>query len=241
MRLRQIVLVCQHVSAFETLQRLLDLGEPYHDPGVGEFGVENAVFAFGDQFIEIIVPTISNCAAQRFINRTGEGPYMLLLQTPDLEAMRTHLDAQSIRRVWNGDFDDISGSHLHPSDLGGALISLDEARPAESWRWAGPDWEKKSVPGKVIGVDFACSDPAALAASWSRTLELPATQDGEDYGLLLEDSGFVSFQKSEINRMTSFHISVPDVSKTLSKAEELGLESEGQTVKLLGADIVLSN
>ena len=38
------------------LQSLLGLDPPFRDPGVAEFGIDNAVFVFGDQFIELVSP-----------------------------------------------------------------------------------------------------------------------------------------------------------------------------------------
>ena len=51
-RIRQLVWACESLASADDLKRLLDLGEPFADPGVAEFGLENAVFAIGDQFLE---------------------------------------------------------------------------------------------------------------------------------------------------------------------------------------------
>jgi hypothetical protein len=54
MRIRQIVFAARDLSAGSaTLAALLGLDAPFRDPGVAEFGLDNAVFVFGDQFIEI--------------------------------------------------------------------------------------------------------------------------------------------------------------------------------------------
>ena len=53
MRIRQIVFAAQHLHASrEALAVLFDLPPPFRDPGVAEFGIDNAVFTFGDQFID---------------------------------------------------------------------------------------------------------------------------------------------------------------------------------------------
>ena len=44
-RIRQLVWACESLASADDLKRLLDLGEPFADPGVAEFGLENAVFA----------------------------------------------------------------------------------------------------------------------------------------------------------------------------------------------------
>jgi hypothetical protein len=54
-RLRQVALVAAELApAAEALQEALGLGDPFHDPGVAEFGLDNAVFAVGDSFLEIV-------------------------------------------------------------------------------------------------------------------------------------------------------------------------------------------
>ena len=71
-RLRQAVLVAEDLEpTASALRRTLGLGEPFHDPGVGEFGLSNAVFAIGDCFLEVIAPTQSGTAAERYLERHG--------------------------------------------------------------------------------------------------------------------------------------------------------------------------
>ena len=56
-RLRQVALVardCGQVAG--ELRRAFDLPPPFHDPGVGRFGLVNAVFAVGDTFVEVVAP-----------------------------------------------------------------------------------------------------------------------------------------------------------------------------------------
>ena len=85
LRIRQLVIAANDLSTADALRAVLDLGAPYPDPGVGEFGLINAVFAIGDQFLEVIVPTRDDAPARRFINRQGEGGYMIIFHVPDIE------------------------------------------------------------------------------------------------------------------------------------------------------------
>ena len=145
-RLRQLVIAANSLDTADTLQSVLGLGEPFPDPGVSEFGLVNAVFAIGDQFLEVVVPTTDKAPARRFIDRGGEGGYMAIFQTDDMAALRTRVDGLSIRRVWNIDLPDISASHLHPADIGGAIVSVDEPRPAGSWRAEPARAAARTVP-----------------------------------------------------------------------------------------------
>src|SRR6185312_2950964 len=89
-RLRQAVLVAGELEpVVAMLQRELGLEEPFRDPGVGEFGLANAVFAIGDCFLEVVSPTVPGTAAGRQLERAGgDGGYMVLFDLEDLEGAR---------------------------------------------------------------------------------------------------------------------------------------------------------
>jgi hypothetical protein len=173
-RLRQAVLVAPDLEpAASALQQGLGLGEPYHDPGVAEFGLTNAVFAIGDCFLEVIAPARPGTAAGRYLERFGAGGYMVIFDLEDLDGARDRAERLGIRVVWRIDLPDIAGTHLHPADIGGAIVSLDRSRPYGSWRWGGPDWTGRvtpAAPGRLTGVTVAVSAPALVAERWGEVL-----------------------------------------------------------------------
>ena len=171
-RLRQAVLVASELEPVaEALERELGLRDPFNDPGVGEFGLRNAVYAIGDGFIEIVSPVKPDTPAGRHLERHGgDGGYMVIFQLDDLEAARRRVTDLGVRVVWQIDLPDISGTHLHPSDMRGASVSLDRPIPPESWRWGGPDWEGRAAPGRLAGVTMSVRDPEAVADRWDRVL-----------------------------------------------------------------------
>ncbi|HKJ24883.1 MAG TPA: VOC family protein, partial [Myxococcota bacterium] len=142
MRLRQVALVAEKLEAVtDALCGVLGVEIGYRDPGVAVFGLENAVMPIGDGFLEVVSPVADDAPARRYRERRGgDAGYMVMVQTDRFEADRARLDAAGVRVVWQGELPDIRGMHLHPKDTGGALLSLDEPVPAESWRWAGPAW-----------------------------------------------------------------------------------------------------
>ena len=71
-RLRQLVIAAETLETADRLGELLGLGAPFIDPGVKEFGLENRVYAIGDQFLEVVVPMTDSAPARRFIDR-GDG------------------------------------------------------------------------------------------------------------------------------------------------------------------------
>lgn len=178
MRLRQAVLVAQELEPVAAaLRTALSLGEPFRDPGVGEFGLANTVFAVGDCFLEVISPTQPETAAGRYLTRHGgDGGYMVIFDLEDLDGARSRALGLGVRVVWQLDLPDISGTHLHPADMRGAIVSLDQSRPYGSWRWGGPQWTAQigpSAPGRLAGITVAVGDPQAVAARWSEVLGVP--------------------------------------------------------------------
>jgi hypothetical protein len=240
-RIRQIVFAARDlVAARDRLAALLQLEPPFRDPGVVEFGIDNAVFAFGDQFIEVISPTRPDSACGRHLARHGDGGYMLILQTDDFEREDRRLSALGVRRVWSKRLDDISAMHLHPKDIGGAIVSLDQPRPAASWRWGGPDW--RVAPGRrgqqrVRGVALRSPDAQALAERWARVLDRPApVSSGAGWRLELED-GCAEFQPDThgLEGVAGFTLALADAGDTLARAGAMGLTVDGANIELLGA------
>ncbi|HEY2180058.1 MAG TPA: hypothetical protein VGH09_00115 [Solirubrobacteraceae bacterium] len=194
-RLRQAVLAAAELEPVErALRESLALGEPFRDPGVAMFGLQNAVFALGDCFLEIVSPTQPGTAAGRYLERHGgDCGYMVMFDLEDIAGARARADANAIRVVWQIDLPDISGTHLHPGDIGGAIVSIDASRPYGSWRWGGPEWTEQlgeGAPGALTGVVLAVADPAAVAARWADVLGVALDGDGQALAL---DGGEVRF------------------------------------------------
>lgn len=195
-RLRQAVLVAEALDpVVDELRSELGLGEPYADPGVAAFGLRNAVFAVGDCFLEVVSPIEpgTGTAAGRYLERHGgDGGYMLIFQFDDLDAARARAVALGMRVVWQIDLADISGTHLHPADTAGAIVSLDRAEPAGSWRWGGPEWTERvgePGPGELRGVVLRVADPSGVAPRWGELLGVPLDGLGVSFLPIQEGSG----------------------------------------------------
>ncbi len=183
MRLRQIALVTPELRDVEReICNQLGLEVCYRDPGLAHFGLRHGLYAIGDQLLEVVAPKQPNTTAGRFLERRGgEGGYMVLLQTDDLEQHKARVESSGIRIVHDGGVGDrgtsIHGIHLHPKDVGGAILSLDEADPPESWLWAGNDWQYHSLDAvvtRMVAVDIQADDPDAMAARWAKAIGIPA-------------------------------------------------------------------
>src|SRR5436309_2657557 len=180
-RLRQAVLVAADLDAVsDRLRDELGLRDPFADPGVAEFGLRNAVFALGDTFLEVVSPVKEGTAAGRHLERHGgDGGYMVIFQVDDLDAARERVRRLGIRVVWQIDLPDISGTHLHPADMRGAIVSLDRPYPPRSWRWGGPAWTGRvgnGAPGRVVGVTVDVVEPDVISKRWSTVLAIAGSE-----------------------------------------------------------------
>jgi hypothetical protein len=181
-RLRQAVLVARDLDAVAgALREQLGLGAPFHDEGVGHFGLRNAVMALGDTFVEVVSPVRDGTAAGRHLERLGgDGGYMVMFELDDVPAARERAAAAGIREVFEVDLADILDVHLHPRDVGGAIVAHDAPVPPGSWRWGGPAWEGRIPdhgPESVTGATVAAADPQAMAARWAGVLGAPVEDD----------------------------------------------------------------
>jgi hypothetical protein len=236
-RLRQAVLVAGELEpvAF-ALRAALGLGEPFRDPGVAEFGLSNAVFALGDCFLEVISPTRPDTAAGRYLDRRGgDGGYMAIFDLEDLENARARAEQLGIRVVWQIDLPDISGTHLHPADMHGAIVSLDRSRPYGTWRWGGPEWTGRTgtgAPGRLAGITVAVSDPADVAARWAQVLGAP-TLDEEQPMLQLDGAEvrFVAVQDDSAQGLVEIVVQQPPDLRRAGTTIDLG----GVRIRLIDA------
>ena len=227
-RLRQAVLVAEQLEPVaDALRSALGLGEPFRDPGVATFGLTNAVFALGDCFLEVIAPSRPDTAAGRYMARHGGGGgYMAIFDLDDLEGARERAQAAGVRVVWQIDLPDISGTHLHPADMRGAIVSLDRSIPYGSWRWGGPEWTARigeGAPGRLAGVTIAVAEPDEVAARWARVLDVPVEQ-GSEPALALHggEVRFAHAAEEHEEGLTEIALEMPAETLAAGEAIELG-------------------
>lgn len=182
MRLRQVAFVAANLDpVVSDLCSLLGVEVGFNDPGVSEFGLVNVVMPVGDTFLEVVAPTKPGTTAGRLLEkRGGDGGYMVILQVDDLDGAMARVDHLGIRTVWRGDIPAgegdapaAHGRHLHPRDIGGAILSLDAMEPPQGWRWAGPRWRvhvRDDVTTGIATVEVQAQDPTAMAARWAEAL-----------------------------------------------------------------------
>jgi hypothetical protein len=245
--IRQVALVAREIDpVVDDLRAVFGLAVPFNDPGVGVFGLRNAVFPVGDTFLEVVSPVQADASAARYLaRRGGDGGYMAILQTDDLQRDRERLAALGIRIVWETTLPDIATIHLHPRDVGGAIVSLDEPRPPESWRWAGPGWEDKvrtKMVRRITGIDVQAAEPERLARRWGQALgNTPALRNGEIFILAWARSHirFLPIGDGRGEGILAVEIAAADPERVRAVAAERGCLAGDGSVRIGGVEFRL--
>ena len=194
-RLRQVALVADDLAATE--RRIVDelgLSLCFRDPAVATFGLHNALFPIGDRLLEVVSPTAPGTTAGRLLERRGgDGGYMAIFETDEeLEDLRRRVASADVRVVFEAVGGGVTGLHLHPRDVGGAIVSIDRTDVWGEWPWAGPVWREHVRPGPVdamVAVEISAPDPDAMCRRWAEVLGRVAGERRID----LDDDTWVQF------------------------------------------------
>jgi hypothetical protein len=205
MLIRQVAVVAEDlVEADSALKALLGVTHAYTDPGVGEFGLHNTVLATGRSFVEVVSPSpaqdssIPTAAGRMLERRGGDCGYMVLFQVENLAPVRARVEAAGIRIIWETERTEVSAFHVHPKDVGGAIVSFDEMRPADDWVWAGPEWQahRAAKTGDLRSCLIEVDDPMVTAAVWAGLLGTQVKYRDAIAVITMDDGAEVQFSKS---------------------------------------------
>lgn len=197
-RMRQICLVARSLApVVDQLRGSLGLEVCHRDPGVGKFGLENALFPVGDGFLEVVAPVREGTTAGRYLDRRGgDGGYMVITQVDDLAARRRRVETLGVRIANEIGYPEYHELQLHPRDVGGAMLSFSLQEGARSpggpWHPAAFDGTASaSPPGPMRGMTAAelqSDDPDRLARRWSEVIERPVEMRDGQRVIALDDA-----------------------------------------------------
>ena len=229
MDLRQLVMVSNlRDPIVNDLQDLFDIKVSFNDPGVAHFGLENAVLPVGKDFLEVVSPVEENTTAGRYLNRRGgDGGYMVIIQVDDFFETQNIVKENNITVVWESEHPEARAIHLHPKELGGAILSLDWMNPKESWKWAGPNWDKfvnTSIIKRFVGVEIQSDDPEGMKNKWQSVLRMPSENVSNRQIDL--DNTWIRFVEDKDGRgpgVSAFCLEANDNESLMKKAADLGL------------------
>lgn len=247
MRLRQIALVARDLDrACAQIREVLGLDYAYDDPGVGKFGLRNAVFPVGDTFLEVVSPKQEGTTAGRLLaKRGGDGGYMVILHVDDGTAAREQVGRAGARVIEQADFDGVVMTHIHPKDIGGAILSVDSMPTRQDWKWGGPVWRehaKTDVSAAIVGAELQGPDPEQMACRWGEVLAREHERAGQGWRIRLEGGGELRFTPARDGRgegLAAFDVAVADPEAVRASAAARGLLDGAGEVVLCGTRVRL--
>lgn len=239
LRLRQICLVAAELEpVVDAVRQILGLEVCHRDPAVGQYGLENALFVCGHQFLEVVAPTRDSTAAGRFLQRTGgRGGYMAIFDTHDPERRRAHVKALGIRVAHEMNHPQFFGIQLHPADCRATMLEFDRSvgnDRVDGVYWpAGPHWRDAQRLDRVSAlpsIDVRSADAEGLAAHWSRIIDWPLQRTATGEPTLRFELGavrFVAAAAGATERLDVVHLEVADAERSRAVAASLGCPAEG--------------
>ncbi len=230
LRLRQVCLVAPRLEPLvRDLEAVLGVPVCHRDENVAQYGLENALFAIGTGFLEIVAPIQPGTAAERFIERSGgRGGYMAIFDCADPEARARHAEALGVRRANVIQQDGYHSVQLHPRDCRAAMIELGHTAGGERldgpyWP-AGPDWTANADPDQAfLGIELESPDPDGLLRHWAGILQLPVSaSEGQPY--LAAGVARIKARRSgdDRERLAAVDVQVQDVARAEREAGARG-------------------
>lgn len=204
LRLRQIAGVASKLAPVEReLTEVLDIKVCFRDPGVGYFGLENALFPIGNQLLEVVAPlpdnkTPQSTAGGRYLERrSGDGGYMVITQCDNHTPRRARVQELGVRIVHDTASDEFINMQLHPRDTGGTFFEID-AQLGEGafdvdgpWHPAGRNWQQAKNESRVRGIaaaEIQCDEPEKVARRWAEIAQIDLDESDNVYRLSLENA-----------------------------------------------------
>jgi hypothetical protein len=246
LRMRQLALIARELApVVDDIREVFGLEVAYRDPEVATFGLENAVFPIGNQFLEVVAPIREGTAGGRYLDRRGgDGGYMVILQCDDHAPRKRHAAELGIRKALEHDEPKFRIMQLHPRDTGGCLLEIDEQVGGESldgpWYPAGRNWQsavRTDVVRGIAAAEIQTPDPADLAARWGEIVELPVGASTEGQSSLRLDNAGIRFVKDTDGRgegLGGVDLVVADRSRLLAAAERRGRRLSDDVVHICG-------
>jgi glyoxalase-like protein len=246
LRMRQICLVARRLEpVVEMFRHVFGLEVCHRDPGVGKYGLENALFSIGNSFLEVVAPVRDGTAAGRYLERRGgDGGYMVITQCADLGSRRQRCDALGVRVANEIRYPDYEELQLHPRDVGAAMLSFSRQQGGEP---ADGPWHpaaSRSTPAllaasvrSMTGAELQSDDPERLARRWGQVMELPVSRDERSRPLLALDDARLRFIMATDGRgegLAGLDLECADKAGVPARARARGLEADGGMVVCCG-------
>ena len=246
LRMRQICLVARRLEPLvEAFRDVFGLEVCYRDPGVGKYGLENALFAVGNGFLEVVAPVRDGTTAGRFLERRGgDGGYMVITQCADLAPRRARCEAVGVRVANEIRHSDYQELQLHPRDVGAAMLSFSRQEGGEAadgpWHPAASTATSARGPAVIRAMSGALlqgDDAEKLARRWSEVMQLPLGRDERGRPVIALDDAKLRFVPTTDGRgegLVGLDLDCSDTAGVLARAKAHGLPVDHDAVVVCG-------
>ena len=246
--LRQICLVAPQLEpAVECLTAVLGIEVCYRDPGVAQWGLENAVMPVGDEFLEVVAPTRAGTPAGRYLERRGgAGGYMVITLCDDADERDRQLDSLQVEIAFRHRADGMDICQLHPASTGGSFFEIDwqpEAlRGPDDWGAAGGATRvaaarRSEVVTGISAAELQSPEPSRLAKRWAEIAGQSLETDAPGDPALPLGAARVRFLPCRDGRpegLGGVDLQVADAPRLLAEAERRGCPVRDHEVELCG-------
>jgi hypothetical protein len=187
---------------------------------------------------------LGTTAGRLLEKRGGDGGYMVILQVEYLTEARARVRAAGARVVDQVDKDGAAFTHIHPKDIGGAILSLDHMNPKERWEWGGPHWTdhvRTDVSVAIVAAELQAEDPRGMATRWAAVLGRPAQQIDDGWRIDLDEGEvrFVAVHDGRGDGLGGFDVAVRDPREVHRRAETMRLLDSHGVIVLSGTRVRL--
>ncbi len=247
-QLRQICLVASELQpAIEDLTNVLGINTCFVDEGVAHFGLENTLMTIGNNFLEVVAPTVDGTAAGRYLDRRqGDGGYMVICQAGsrgEQEEVKARAADHRVRIAYEAERENWNICQFHPADMVAAFLEVDwdenndfdgNWMPAGGTQWV--DTVNRDSAINYRGVELQADDVEALAARWSDVTGI-ALQDSSNGPILNLNNAVLRFVPATDGRgagLGGIDLAVRDKDAVLRRARARGCQTEDDCVILCG-------
>jgi hypothetical protein len=251
LRMRQICLVARELAPIvDTFRQVFGLEVCHRDPGVGKYGLENALFPIGNGFLEVVAPLREGTTAGRYLDRRGgDGGYMVITQCADLTPRRARCEAVNVRianEIHHGGYEEIQ---LHPRDVGAAMLSFSRQEGGEApdgpWHPAASRATTPAGQATMRGMraaELQGDDADKLAHRWSEVTTLPLRRDERGRPTVTLDDATLRFVNARDGRgdgLAGLDLACSDREGVLARARARLLPVDGNVVVACGIRFTL--
>lgn len=247
-RLRQVCLATDDLKAAESaVEELLGVSDPFRDPDLEQFGLSNALYPVGGNYLEFVAPISTDAPVRRFLARGDKrGAYMVAFDCDDLPSALSRATEMGFRKIFQTSRPNGAGFQLHPHDCGGVILEIDHHRGGLNrfgpYAWACETLSNAlSADGpELTGITMASLNSIELAHRWSELLEEPLELSGDSEGQINLDYGSINFtavDKFANSGLQALLIAVDDPAEVIVRAHRLGLNLVPGGIQFCGVKI----